>query len=147
MAPPPLLEPQYDICMQRCNPVTTANCVKCKNVDVHHACLGITSCSNLPATIFWSWKICSTNLLLIYQPLIEYQLWRRKKNASIHESEMSLCFEGKWRRLENQFLFSWMRKKLDFTEIELRALQALKAFRAAKKEKLKNSLGNLQNEN
>ena len=47
----------------------------------------------------------------------------------------------KCRRLINQIIFSWMRIKLDFTEIELRALQALKAFRAAKKEKLKNSYG------
>ena len=57
MAPPLPPEPKCDICMQRCYPVTTANCAKGKNVYVH-ACLGITSCSNLPGMIFWSCKTC-----------------------------------------------------------------------------------------
>ena len=60
MGPPPPPEQECDICMPRCNPVKTANCVKCKNVYFHHACLEITSCSNVQALILWSFKICSS---------------------------------------------------------------------------------------
>ena len=62
MAPPLPPETQCNICMQPCNPVTTANCVKCQIVYVYNGCLGIKSCSNLQGKIFWS---CKTRSLTV----------------------------------------------------------------------------------
>ena len=71
MAPPPPtpLEPKCNICIQQFIPVTTAIFVNYKKVYVHHACLGITSCSSLQGMVFWSCETCSPTFAAVISAL------------------------------------------------------------------------------
>ena len=57
--PPPPPEPLCKICNEPCNVQRSAFCDKCKEINVHFGCLGISSTAIIKGMIYWSCAGCT----------------------------------------------------------------------------------------